>query len=337
LKNENRLLELDALRGLAAIGVLLFHYTLHYFAVFKINNPLIFKMKYGYLGVQLFFIISGFVIFMTLNKVKKPFDFIVSRFSRIYPAYWFCLILTFVTLYFFYVPGRVTSFKDALVNLSMLQMFFKVPNVDGVYWSLRIELLFYFWMLLIYIRGILKKIEWIGLLWMVLMIFAYYIELPKYVRILKILLVLDFGHLFLAGILFYRIKNEGFTVLSGALLLLTYVVQCITGDIESTYAVTVFYITFILFSFNKLSIIKFKPLLFLGAISYPLYLIHQYVGYILIKMFTNLSINTTLSIFLTLSLVIVLASAIHFFVEKPSNEYIRNYYKNYKTKIEKNN
>ena len=61
---EDRLLELDALRGIAAMMVVLFHLTMNT-AIEK------FGFRYGVTGVDLFFIISGFVIFLTLNKSRR--------------------------------------------------------------------------------------------------------------------------------------------------------------------------------------------------------------------------------------------------------------------------
>ena len=64
--SSNRLIELDALRGIAALCVLIYHYTNHYTFKFHPHNPPLFEFPLGYFGVQLFFMISGFVIFMML-------------------------------------------------------------------------------------------------------------------------------------------------------------------------------------------------------------------------------------------------------------------------------
>ena len=79
-----RINELDALRGIAAFMVLLFHYTSRYGSLY--SQEQLFSVPWGQYGVQLFFITSGFVIYLTLEKTRKPMDFIVSRFSRLYPA-----------------------------------------------------------------------------------------------------------------------------------------------------------------------------------------------------------------------------------------------------------
>ena len=88
-----RIKELDAMRGIAALSVVLFHFTFG----FNHNDTNTFFHK-GYLGVQLFFIISGFVIFMTFEKTQNIKVFLLGRFTRLYPAYWFACILSFILL-----------------------------------------------------------------------------------------------------------------------------------------------------------------------------------------------------------------------------------------------
>jgi peptidoglycan/LPS O-acetylase OafA/YrhL len=71
-----RIQELDALRGLAAICVVLFHKTMG-----SPHSNMFLKL--GVTGVDLFFMISGFVILMTLKKVKTSKQFIIGRISRL--------------------------------------------------------------------------------------------------------------------------------------------------------------------------------------------------------------------------------------------------------------
>src|SRR2546430_2652712 len=91
-----RFAELDLLRGVAALWVVLFHYTTQYSRLYVPDRRdlLGFEFPDGTLGVYLFFMISGFVIFMTLHRSERPLDFVVSRFARLYPAYWAGIVLT---------------------------------------------------------------------------------------------------------------------------------------------------------------------------------------------------------------------------------------------------
>lgn len=73
-----RLQGLDALRGLAALAVVLFHYTARFDELFATTPQSSLSFPNGHYGVDLFFIISGFVIFMTLQRMRRPADFLVS-------------------------------------------------------------------------------------------------------------------------------------------------------------------------------------------------------------------------------------------------------------------
>ena len=85
----SRYKELDALRGIAALIVVLFHFTME-----REQAKLGFEL--GVTGVDLFFIISGFVIYMTINKVSTTLEFVINRFTRLFPVYWSCVTFTFL-------------------------------------------------------------------------------------------------------------------------------------------------------------------------------------------------------------------------------------------------
>ena len=80
---SKRILELDAIRALACLNLLLFHFTYVYQNKYGFNSPLGFTFPYGKYGVQLFFMLSGLVNAMTLLSKRKPGEFIVARCLRI--------------------------------------------------------------------------------------------------------------------------------------------------------------------------------------------------------------------------------------------------------------
>lgn len=79
------------------------------------------------------------LFFLTLDKTVHTVDFVVSRFFRLYPAYWSAVIITFSVIYVFSLPGREVNIDSALINLTMIQTWLRVDNVDGVYWTLAVE------------------------------------------------------------------------------------------------------------------------------------------------------------------------------------------------------
>src|SRR5690606_8002606 len=127
-----RLHQFDFLRGVAAFSVCLYHYLYSYPQREGLYEP-ISIMYVGQFGVQFFFILSGFVISYSVIG-KNTFEFIRSRFLRIYPQYFVCLIATFVICYL--LGSRQISVGDFVLNIFMLSTIFNVKNVDGVYWSI---------------------------------------------------------------------------------------------------------------------------------------------------------------------------------------------------------
>ena len=311
-ENKSRITVLDSLRGIAAISVLLFHYTTQYKKNFGLNIPSYVDFQYGHYGVQLFFVISGFVIFMSIQNAKSIKEFIINRFFRLYPTYWVCLIITSIVL----ISSQTTIFhftlKEIGLNFLMFQSLFHISNVDGSYWSLVPELLFYCLMVFLYKSNLLKKTYLVGFTWI---IFIFLNTLRP--SILDIYLNLRFGMFFLAGIMFYRLKYEKNTYMEHILILLSLVsVYFVRKDFEQLIASGIIFIIFYLFTFDKLSFLNKKALIFLGQISYPLYLFHQTIGYIVIHSLISKGVNPLLSITIALSISIVAAWLIVTYFEK---------------------
>jgi peptidoglycan/LPS O-acetylase OafA/YrhL len=138
---SGRLRELDAIRGLAAITVMLSHFTIRYDEIYgHLPGVPVFVPPGSYL---LLFMITGFAIALTLEKRPSLGQFVMARASRLYPAYWVAVMLTFEVVTRFGLPGREVSAKAALVNFTMMQHYFGVANVDGAYWSLVLQINFY--------------------------------------------------------------------------------------------------------------------------------------------------------------------------------------------------
>ena len=326
---KQRYSELDAIRGIAALMVVLYHYSARYGQIYDYSIEPAFNFELGKFGVQLFFIVSGFVIFLTLDRTVHAMDFIISRLSRLYPAYWFSVILTFTVVYFFTLPGREVGIKSAIVNLSMFQSWVGVPNVDGVYWTLAVELSFYLIMFVLFITKIIKKITLISIIWLCIIIFSEYLEVHENInihRLIKLMLLLDYGNLFIAGIMFYKIMQEN-KISSYLVLVMSLVTELYLHGIV-VLAVAIFFFIFILFVKGYLKLLSMKPLVFLGTISYSLYLIHQNIGYIVIQRLEENDLATPFSIIiLPLLISISIASVMQIYIERPSLLVIRSKWK----------
>lgn len=150
MKTE-RWVHIDSIRGLAALAVIYFH-TAEFahkrdLASSAIENfiftVLVDYVDLGKVAVALFFAVSGFVIpFSLLRPQSTPLrNFVISRFFRLYPAYWVSIVLALIFL--FALQGTPVSLVTILANITMLQQFVGKENLIPVYWTLQIELIFY--------------------------------------------------------------------------------------------------------------------------------------------------------------------------------------------------
>ena len=142
-----RLAVLDGLRFAAAAAVLVYHFVAvnHHAWGARTSTSLPDAQAvtaYGSFGVQLFFVVSGFVILMTAWG-RDVRGFVASRAGRLFPAYWASVLLT-VILLVLVVPGRRdVDLPQAAANLTMVQRAFGIPDLEAVYWTLWSELRFY--------------------------------------------------------------------------------------------------------------------------------------------------------------------------------------------------
>ena len=322
-----RISELDVLRGFAAIAVMLYHYTIVYPATMEHGDYQQY-LPYGVYAVHLFFMISGFVIFMTLERTRTALDFIVSRFSRLYPVFWAAVLLSQTVVWLSPPSSHYVSWTEALVNMTMLGELFHVRLVDNVYWSLVIELNFYLIMLGLYVAGWLKHIERLVIPWLLLQLLAIgpaKVMHYTFPSLLAVAFLLKYAHLFFAGILCYRIRFQGQTtqrlVLLGACLVTQFFVQGISAGCVSL----IFFGLFVALAKNWLGWLAVRPLVFLGTISYGLYLVHQNIGYVVMNHLQNYP--RIVQVLAAETTVVILATALTFLIEKPAMKTIRNIYK----------
>jgi len=294
---------LDFIRFVCASYVVLYHLFFRSVAMGDYNDGLyspVMWTKYGWLGVQVFFVVSGFVIYKSsLNKT--PLNFIVNRFLRLYPAYWVCLFLTISFMFLFNSTWWSFDVQQLVVNFTMLQFFLGVKHVDGVYWTLTIELVFYFWVFVfLYFKKINLIKHFLFLCMLVsLSVYVFDVEIPS--GLLFVFLV-KYSPYFLIGVLLsegFRKKWLNIWYFSFSLFSVFFEIDNKTKFIEmksgvpvSTVAACFIFLFFILsvyFSFKvniKSSKVSFVMAV-LGAASYPLYLLHQNVSYVIVSNYYN--------------------------------------------------
>lgn len=331
ISKKNRYKELDALRGIAALLVVFFHFTLgrpEYDRIFKLGTT----------GVDLFFIISGFVIFMSLQKIADAKEFVINRISRLYPTYWASVIFTFLifTAYLLYKGNfhLKAAFIQFIGNLTMFQFYLKIPNLDKPYWTMIIEMLFYISILSVYQFKLLKYLNTIGVILCsgIILLIHYFYDL-NYVRfIIYWIPLFQFLPLFFAGTIFYRIYINKTNLIANYLLIF-FCLLCqlalfpyagrsrlfINWPAYYSMLILYFFIMFLFVNF-KLKFIVNPVTLFFGKISFALYLMHEYISLKIIipYFYEKLGINFWVVVFLiNLPIVVGIASFITYKIEVP--------------------
>lgn len=343
---KNRFYQLDLFRLVSALMVVFYHY---FYRGYTVNNLCLiefedFKLlaKYGYIGVDLFFIISGFVIPLSIEhfSIKK---FWISRISRLFPTYWLAVTLTTLMILFFdkdFNNVRL-SFKNYLLNLTMFQNYFGIENIDGVYWSLFVEMKFYIFIITPFL--FLKKFFKINLIhlvisWFILALLITYLRTNSFFIFLGDIFFIEWSSYFMAGITFYYIYKNGFNLFSNIFLLfilslsIYYVVQhsfkiekfCGEEFSENILVsiVVFFYILMYLFVGGRLHFLNLPSLTILGSLTYPLYLIHQNIGYLFMNYF-GLRINKYGVVFLLLLIILFVSRIIYRYYETYISNLIR--------------
>ena len=278
----------------------------------------------------LFFIISGFVIFMTLERTKGTADFLVSRFSRLYPVFWASVVLTYVVVAVFGLPGAEVRPRDAALNLAMFHEWAGIPSVDGVYWTLAVELKFYLLMFAIFCAGLLRRAEAFVAVWLGLAIGAWvahpYVN-PTAFKVFWALLIPEYAHLFAAGIIFYRLKTRGSSVTRHLLIAACVAAQLVVHGWAGLALAAPAFALFYLFMWSRLSFITLTPLVYLGTISYALYLTHENIGFVVIRGLYTFTKEPVIILVVPIAVALGLASLLTFLVERPAMKAIRSVHK----------
>jgi len=329
-----RLAELDALRGVAVVMVLLYHYTTRFAELFPRALPIPFDFPQGEFGVELFFLISGFVITMTLDRSKCASDFVVARFSRLYPAYWTAVLLSTFVLVEAAGPFEPPSARQVALNLTMMHGFFHVPSVDGVYWTLEVELLFYALALAVFTTGFMRRLERPLLIWLALAALAasplwdVYVDPVPLTGALAKLLILPYAPFFAIGILFHRLyRGEGTRARNYGLMALALAIIVLTAPFAMAAVTLAGCLALSRLTRGGIPFLTLRPLVFLGTISYSLYLVHQKMGHIVMAKMADHGIDPLYGLMIAALISIAVATALTFLVERPALNAIRDWYK----------
>jgi peptidoglycan/LPS O-acetylase OafA/YrhL len=332
---RGRLLALDGLRLVAALMVCLYHYTGRggtVSASWHANPAHVFPVLsraavYGNLGVQFFFVISGFVICMS-SWGRTLGDFFRSRVARLYPAYWVALLL--VTAASLALPAvvRPVRLDEFLVNLTMLQQPMGATRVLGVCWTLWVEVRFYvLFALLVVLRGVTyRRVVLFAAVWTTAAVLCR----SSGDALLNQVVMPEYAPFFVGGLALYLIHRFGGDLLAWGIVAMSWllaqsaatqglwgphphrdpyvVVLVVTAAFAAVAAVAVGWTRWA----------SWPWLVTAGALTYPFYLVHEHLGWFVIRVLhRGLGLPAWPTLAVTVAGMLLLAWLIHRFVERP--------------------
>lgn len=340
--DKPRFLLLDFLRILGAVAVVFYHYTARQHAQWGEAPSDAFPIlsgfsAYGFLGVHLFFLLSGFVIFFS-TEGRTVGQFVAARVSRLYPAYWAAVLLTSILIVYIAPQlGRELSLTQILTNLTMVQSAFGVAHVDGVFWTLPIELLFYT-MIALLIRFNLteSKVYWFAFGWPVIAALAQQFDN----QLLEALLSPVYASLFAGGMILYLIQSRGHSMLRWMLFIFNAILatqQMVRNEMPARQLRLTGHelseltgVLIMLGIFAVVAVIVLTPLKhqgwswmsYTGALTFPLYLVHEYWGWWIIGI-THEALGKWGALIAAIAVSFALAVILERFVERPLRPRLR--------------
>ena len=320
LNNKSYISTVEILRGLAALAVCMFHFTKGYVSETGWIRSV---FQNGWIGVEVFFVISGFVITYSLlgsnYRFKDYGKFLMKRILRIEPTYFFSIILILILGYLSSLnPGF--KGKPFEISISLLfQHFGYFVDLLGndwfnpVYWTLAIEFHYYLIIgLLIAIWNLNKS--WLTTVTILSLVLLSFLNL----NVDSLVQYLD---IFVIGIVTAFYKKEKFKMvyyisLTVMLFICIYINHGLL--ISSLTCLTALLISF----FSDLR--GGRVMLFLGKISYSLYLLHVPVGGRIINLAKRLDLSEIQKlgiVFLALFISILASAIVYYLIESPSHNF----------------
>ncbi|GES31228.1 acyltransferase [Streptomyces angustmyceticus] len=337
----SRLRALDGLRLLAALMVAAYHFGGRNGEIsqawggspahqFPTAAPL---FAYGCLGVQIFFVISGFVICLSgWGRTLRAFT--ASRVSRLYPAYWAAILLVTAVFALPWVAYKALPPSEVLTNLTMLQQPLGVDRVLGVCWTLWAELRFYaLFALCVVLPGATRgRVVLFCAGWTLAAALAQAAHQP----FLDTVLMPEYAPFFIGGVGLYLLHRYGARDPIGWAIVL---VSWLTGQHYAvaglwhapsadafSYRSTAGIIAVVTLGFalvaavalGRLRWANWRWLTVAGALTYPFYLVHEHLGWVVVRaLHHGLGLPSYATLPLTVALMLLLAWVLHRFVERP--------------------
>lgn len=325
--DSKRLASIDVLRGLAAILVVLQHSVEHY------DNTLIHYVhqnviNFGQIGVLVFFMISGYVIpYSQAGSGRDLKSFWLARVFRIYPLYIFVILVNLFITFALFRTSVPDLGQALLAHIIFVQEWIGLPNFGGPSWTLFLELIWYgLFAILVFVRrekdaGLLY---W-GLMACLAAFLVLNVTLQRQLPFGKIAFLVSFflgyiTYLFRTG----RLGLDRYRLYFGTSLVLTLVIMFVSyavfrDDAKPGISFLCILLNWLTATAVFLGLLFLKSdgysrvLVYLGTISYSIYLLHDTVVYL----FRYSRIDSMIYVPLTLPITVALAHLTYTYVERP--------------------
>lgn len=307
---------IDAIRFAAAMLVMVFH--LGFWMAFNPDGlsgtigggraayPELSFAWFGFVGVQVFFVISGLVIANSAQD-GSALGFLKSRLLRLYPAAWVCATVTLMALLAFGAP----SLRQYLASLLLLPI---GPWVDGVYWTLAVEVQFYALVFVVLLLGgprhMPKVAAGLALASAAYVLADWFIDLPA-------MFLARHACFFALGICIWmgRWSWPAWLALVTGCAEIWLRVTRIDAEGWAPMAVWLVGVALIVAA-TRVDLSRFDAVLRpLGLATYPLYLLHNVVGAALIRLAVDAGVHRFAALALAMAAVLLLSFAIALWAE----------------------
>jgi peptidoglycan/LPS O-acetylase OafA/YrhL len=321
---------IDLLRFLACTWVFLFH----------MNDPLMFTYfsyderwmsagdgyrnftNLGGLGVSVFFVVSGYCMGLAAQHSKGPFDFLCRRIFRIFPGYWFSLLIVIAAVVFHILflgqnsvtvlPKSITEITTTLLLLT--KPFSSTETVNWVYWSLTVEIFFYLIIgMSLFFKPVIRQ-------WLVLLVSAAAF-IPQAENVPGLFFLSNWS-IFAMGLGLYELHSKKKYQYYGLAILLVNIINLIYHHRFDSYFITTVVTLFAIAISVYWRDLPANPFSRLGDFAYGVYLLHVPIGVYMFGVLKTIAIKTTpiysfpfdLGVF---CVIMVLAAAIYKYLELP--------------------